>query len=120
MMTSPRIFRLTCPARWAQYSTFPQKERNTMCKSARYLLVSLVVLCLVWPASMLASGPVTGVYKVEIVRIRYSDSPAGHTYTSAQMEQAVVEIHNFFSELSYGALDMQVNWKDVTLTNNVA
>jgi len=91
-----------------------------MCKSVRYLLVSLVVLCLVRPAAMFASGPVTGTYKVEIVRVLYTDSPSGHTYTNAQMDQAIVEIHNFFSELSYGALDMQVSWKDVTLTNNVA
>src|SRR5258708_16495239 len=85
----------------------------------------LAVVCLTFlgvfvPSTLLASGPVTGAYKVVVVRLRYSDSPAGHTYTNAQMDQAMGEIHTFFSELSFGQLDMQLSWQDVTLTNNVA
>ncbi|MBZ5522354.1 MAG: hypothetical protein LAP21_08960 [Acidobacteriia bacterium] len=85
----------------------------------RSLSLIFLLLLIVLPYA-LASGPVTGTYKVVIVRVLYSDSPAGHTYTNAQMDQAVGEIHNFFSQLSYGALDMQVSWKDATLGNNVA
>jgi hypothetical protein len=84
------------------------------------LMVCLAVFFLILPAAAAATGPVTGTYKVEIVRIRYSDSPPGHTYTNAQMDQAMGEIHTFFSELSYGQLDMQLSWKDVTLSNNTA
>src|SRR5215467_2489659 len=86
----------------------------------RALLVCLAVLFPILPVAATASGPVTGTYKVKIVRIRYSDSPSGHTYTNTQMDQAMVEIHTFFSELSYGQLDMQPSWTDVTLSNNVA
>src|SRR5215470_18394822 len=86
----------------------------------RALLVCLAVLFLILPAAAAATGPVTGTYKVAIVRIRYSDSPSSHTYTNAQMDQAMGEIHTFFSELSYGQLNMQLTWKDVTLSNNTA
>src|SRR5215813_9008130 len=86
----------------------------------RTFAVCFALLCLLLPVMSWASGPVTGTYKVVVVRILYSDSPAGHTYTNAQMDQAMGEMHTFFSELSYGQLDMQLSWKDVTLSNNTA
>ena len=89
-----------------------------MRNGVRFLLAVLAVLCVVLPSSLFASGPVTGNYKVVIVRVLYSDSPAGHTYTNAQMDTAMGEMHDFFSQLSYGALDMQLSWRDVTLGNN--
>ena len=91
-----------------------------MRNGVRFLLAVLAVLCVVLPSSVSASGPVTGTYKVVIVRVLYSDSPAGHTYTNAQMDTAMGEMHDFFNQLSYGALDMQLSWRDVTLGNTVA
>jgi hypothetical protein len=91
-----------------------------MRNGVRCLLAVLAVLCVVLPSILFASGPVTGTFKVVIVRVLYSDSPAGHAYTNAQMDTAMGEIHTFFSELSYGALDMQLSWRDVTLGHNRA
>ena len=64
-----------------------------MRNGVRFLLAVLAVLCVVLPSTLFASGPVTGTYKVVIVRVLYSDSPAGHTYTNAQMDTAMGEMH---------------------------
>src|SRR5437868_14604231 len=91
------------------------KEEAQMRNSVRCLLAVLALLCVVLPSPLFVSGPLTGTYKVVIVRVLYSDSPASHTYTNAQMDAAMGEMHSFFSELSYGALGTQSSWRDVTL-----
>jgi hypothetical protein len=82
----------------------------------RAVVVCLLLICLLLPVSAPASGPVTGVYKVLLIQVTYTDATT-RVDTLANMNLAAGEIHDFFSKLSFGALDMQISVAQVTLTH---
>jgi hypothetical protein len=82
----------------------------------RTLVVCLTFLCMLRPVTLLASGPVTGAYKVLLIQVTYTDATT-RADTLANLTLAGGEIHDFFSKLSFGALDMQVSVAQVTLTH---
>ncbi len=63
-----------------------------------------------------ASGPVTGVYKVLIIQTTYSDDTT-RVSSAENLNLAAGEIHDYFSKLSFGALDMEVSIGLSTLSN---
>lgn len=81
--------------------------------SLRFLLSALTCLLLIATAS--ASGPVTGTYKVVMIQTTYSDD-AVRVSTLPNLTLAGGEIHDYFSKLSFGALDVQVTAAQSTLT----
>ncbi|HEY3482703.1 MAG TPA: hypothetical protein VGL02_27775, partial [Streptomyces sp.] len=60
------------------------------------------------------AGARTGAYRLAILRVSYSDA-ATHLWTLAQYQSAATEIHDFYTRLSYGQLNMQVAVADVAL-----
>lgn len=57
----------------------------------------------------------TGTYRVALLHVTFSDTnPA---YTLAQLQRAAGEIRQFYEQLSYGRLDLEVQPVEVKLTN---
>jgi hypothetical protein len=66
--------------------------------------------------SINASAP-SGTYTEAVVQVVFSDETAGeHPLSVTDLDNAAPEIHKFFSQLSYGKLDMGVRFIRVFLT----
>jgi hypothetical protein len=66
--------------------------------------------------SINASAP-SGTYTEAVVQVVFSDETAGeHPLSVTDLDNAALEIHKFFSQLSYGKLNMQVRFIRVFLT----
>ncbi len=67
-------------------------------------------------ASINASAP-SGTYTEAVVQVVFSDETAGeHPLSVTDLDNAAPEIHKYFSDLSYGKLNMQVRFIRVFLT----
>ena len=63
-----------------------------------------------------ASAP-SGTYTEAVVQVVFSDeTPGEHPLSVTDLNNAAPEIHKFFSQLSYGKLDMEVRFIRVHLT----
>src|SRR5437764_10047333 len=82
-------------------------------------LLSLLFAAMLSLSSASASGPVTGDYPVVFIRVTYTDSTT-RLADMTHLNQAAGELHNFFSELSFGALNMRARFVDVALSNILA
>jgi CARDB len=78
--------------------------------------VVVLFVCLLLTAVAMASGPVTGTYKVLLIQVTYTDATT-RADTLANLNLAGGEIHDYFNKLSFGALDVQVSVAQVTLTH---
>ena len=65
-----------------------------------------------WPPKAYAA--VTGQYDVALLRVQFSDATG--MYSVANLNTAATELHDFFDQLSYGQLNMQVRVADVSLS----
>ncbi len=92
------------------------RVRTPIVSFIAFLAVFLAaVLTLTLPNAARASGPVTGAYKIVIIQVTYTDDTS-RADTLDNLNLAAGEIHDYFSKLSYGALDTQVTMVQVTLT----
>ena len=87
-----------------------------MHRCMRVVVFCLVVFLLLHPTVTMASGPVTGTYKVLLIQVTYTDATT-RADTLANLNLAGGEIHDYFSKLSFGALDVQVSVAQVSLTH---
>ena len=92
----------------------PSRSTARVLISAAGLAFALVVLALAAFADQAEAR--TGTYGLAILRTSYSNA-SSHVWTLKQFQDAAGEIHNYFNELSYGKLDMQVRVADVSLSN---
>src|SRR4029077_9864206 len=59
----------------------------------------------------------SGTYTEAVVQVVFSDETAGeHPLSVTDLNNSAAEIHTFFSQLSYGKLDMEVRFIRVFLT----
>ena len=82
---------------------------------AAVALLAAAVLTLFIPPSAWASGPVTGPYKIVVIQVTYTDDTT-RADTLDNLNLAAGEVHDYFSKLSYGALDAQLTMVQVALT----
>ncbi len=82
----------------------------------RRILGGIVMIAL-FPAGSAYAGAPTGKYQEAVVQIVFSDeTDAEHPLAVTDLDNAAPEINKFFSQLSYGKLNMQVRFIRVHLT----
>jgi hypothetical protein len=57
----------------------------------------------------------TGKYRVALLHVTYTDTKA--TFTTAQLTSAAKEMHDYFNQISYGKLDMEITPVEVKLSH---
>jgi hypothetical protein len=90
------------------------KERQATCTLVSKLVRLLALVALLLAAGVPAQAR-TGTYRVALLHVTYSNTTA--SYSAAQLKQAADEIHAYFTNLSYGQLDMEVVPVEVKLSN---
>jgi hypothetical protein len=88
----------------------------------RFLCViqSLLLLVILTGRAAANSAPV-GKYTEAVVQVVFSDeADSDHPQSLTDLQNAAVEIHQFFSDLSYGKLDFEVHFARVRLSKTLA
>jgi hypothetical protein len=81
-----------------------------------FVMVVTVLMASLW---LVAPGYAkTGSYRVALLHVTYSDTMP--LYTAVQIKAAAGEIHDYYSKISYGQLDLEVLPVEVTLNNTRA
>ena len=82
----------------------------------RSIVGAVAMIALILAGNAHAGAP-TGKYQEAVVQVVFSDeTDAEHPLSVADLNNATPEIHKFFSELSYGKLNMQIRFARVHLT----
>ena len=88
-------------------------------KCGTILALALLVLVAAAQGGPRPADARNGTYRVTLIRVSYTDTTS-RPYTLTQVQQATDELRVFFSQLSYGNLDMPFRVVEVTLPNTRA
>jgi hypothetical protein len=86
-----------------------------------FCVIPLLLLFVILPSRARAAGAPVGKYVEAVVQVVFSDeSDSDHPQSLTDLANAGTEIHQFFSDLSYGKLDFEVHFARVHLSKTLA